>query len=126
MKARVAERGQVTIPKRLRGRLGVMPGTVLEFSEEHGRLIAVKSGGADPVREVYGCLGKEIDTDASWRSFAAGSDHRHRYRCPAGRVRCRPKICAGLLRGIATLPQGRSVGRFRGGMGRDRNRVWRR
>ena len=45
MKARVAERGQVTIPKRLRERLGVKPGTVLEFSEEHGRLIAVKTGG---------------------------------------------------------------------------------
>jgi antitoxin PrlF len=64
MKARVAERGQVTIPKRLRDRLGVKPGTVLEFSEEHGRLIAVKSGGADPVSEVYGCLGKKIRTDA--------------------------------------------------------------
>ena len=36
MKARVAERGQVTIPKRLRERLGVKPGTVLEFSEEIG------------------------------------------------------------------------------------------
>ena len=44
MKDRVAERGQVTIPKRLRDRLGVKPGTVLEFSEERGRLIAVKSG----------------------------------------------------------------------------------
>ena len=64
MKARVAERGQVTIPKRLRERLGVTPGTVLEFSEEQGRLIAVKSGSADPVTEVYGCLGERIDTDA--------------------------------------------------------------
>ncbi|MGD0075554.1 MAG: AbrB/MazE/SpoVT family DNA-binding domain-containing protein [Candidatus Binataceae bacterium] len=65
MKSRVAERGQITIPKRLRERLGVKPGTVLEFSEEHGRLIASKSGGADPVSEVYGCLGKKkIDTDA--------------------------------------------------------------
>ena len=64
MKARVAERGQVTIPKRLRDRLGVKPGTVLEFSEEHGRLIAVKTGGIDPVSEVYGCLGKRLDTDA--------------------------------------------------------------
>jgi len=63
MKARVAERGQVTIPKRLRERLGVKPGTVLEFSEEHGRLIAVKSGGIDPVAEVLGCLGKRINTD---------------------------------------------------------------
>ena len=64
MKARVAERGQVTIPKPLRERLGVTPGTVLEFTEEHGRLIAVKSGSVDPVGEVYGCLGKEINTDA--------------------------------------------------------------
>jgi len=64
MKARVAERGQVTIPKRLRERLGVKPGTVLEFSEEHGRLIAVKTGDLDPVSEVYGCLGKGLHTDA--------------------------------------------------------------
>ena len=64
MKARVAERGQVTIPKRLRERLGVKPGTVLEFREEHGSLIAVKSGGLDPVSEVLGCLGKRLTTDA--------------------------------------------------------------
>ena len=54
----------MTLPKRLRDSLGVKPGTVLEFSEEHGRLIAVKSGGVDPVAEVYGCLGRKIDTDA--------------------------------------------------------------
>ena len=64
MKARVAERGQVTIPKRLREMLGVKPGTVLEFSEERGRLIAIKSGSADPISEVSGCLGRKINTDA--------------------------------------------------------------
>ena len=64
MQARVAERGQVTIPKKLRDKLGVKAGTVLQFSEEQGRLIAVKSSGADPVTEVLGCLGKKIDTDA--------------------------------------------------------------
>ena len=64
MKARVAERGQVTIPKRLRERLGIKPGTVLEFGEEQGRLIGVKSGATDPVAEVYGCLGRKIDTDS--------------------------------------------------------------
>ncbi len=64
MKARIAERGQVTIPKPLRERLGMKPGTILEFSEEHGRLVATKDGGADPVGEVYGCLGKKIHTDA--------------------------------------------------------------
>ncbi len=39
------------------------PGTVLEFSEEHGRLIAIKRG-ADPISEVFGSLGKKIETDA--------------------------------------------------------------
>jgi AbrB family looped-hinge helix DNA binding protein len=64
LRARVAVRGQVTIPKHLRERLGVKPGTVLEFSEERGRLIAIKSAGADPVGEVFGCLGMNIETDA--------------------------------------------------------------
>ena len=63
LKARVSERGKVTIPKRLRELLGVKPGTVLEFSEEHGRLIAVKASGIDPVGEVFGCLGKKLNTD---------------------------------------------------------------
>ena len=64
MKARVTDRGQVTIPKRLRDALGLKPGTVLEFSEEDGRLIAAKGNGVDPVTEVFGCLGKKINTDA--------------------------------------------------------------
>ena len=64
MKARVGKRGQVTIPKRLRESLGVKPGTVLEFSEERGRLIAVKADGIDPVGEVLGCLFKRLNTDA--------------------------------------------------------------
>jgi len=36
MRAKVAERGQVTIPKVLRERLGIRPGTVLEFKEDQG------------------------------------------------------------------------------------------
>lgn len=63
MKAKVAERGQVTIPKRLRDSLGVKPGTTLEFTEEHGRLVAVKCATADPVSRVYGCLGEKFSTD---------------------------------------------------------------
>ena len=64
MKARIADRGQVTIPKPLRERLGMKPGTMLEFSEDRGRLLVRKSSGADPVSEVSGCLGRKIDTDA--------------------------------------------------------------
>ena len=63
MKATVAERGQVTIPKRLREQLGLQPGSILEFSEENGRLVAVKVIAADPVEQVYGCLGRGKRTD---------------------------------------------------------------
>jgi len=38
IKVRVTEGGQVTIPKPLRERLGVKPGTVLEFGEEYAAL----------------------------------------------------------------------------------------
>lgn len=63
MKATIAERGQITIPKTLRERLGLQPGTVLEFSEENGRLVAIKAVAADPVEQVYGCLGEGKRTD---------------------------------------------------------------
>jgi AbrB family looped-hinge helix DNA binding protein len=72
MKAKVAERGQVTIPKALRERLGVRPGATLEFSEEGGRLVAVKSSVADPVAKVYGCLGRKFDTDAFMAEIRSG------------------------------------------------------
>jgi len=64
MKARVGQRGQVTIPKGIRESLGMKAGTVLELSEEDGRLIAVKAPDLDPVSEVYGYLGKGIDTES--------------------------------------------------------------
>lgn len=64
MNAIVAERGQVTIPKALRQRLGIMPKTVLDFHEDHGRLIAVKAAGRDPVSRVMGCLKLSKTTDA--------------------------------------------------------------
>ncbi len=56
MNARVSEKGQVTIPKPLRDRLGIRPGEVLSFEEEGGRLIARKSGNRDPIDALYGTL----------------------------------------------------------------------
>jgi antitoxin PrlF len=56
MKVIVSEKGQVTIPKALRKRLGLRPGQVLEFHEEQGRLVAVKTVPRDPVESVYGIL----------------------------------------------------------------------
>lgn len=56
MRATVSEKGQVTIPKALRDRLGIRPGQVLEFSDDRGRLIAVKAADRDPIDAVYGIL----------------------------------------------------------------------
>ncbi|MBI5091608.1 MAG: AbrB/MazE/SpoVT family DNA-binding domain-containing protein [Candidatus Hydrogenedentes bacterium] len=63
MKAIVAERGQVTIPKEIRERLGITSKTVLDFHEENGRLIAVKVAQDDPIARVMGCLTLDKPTD---------------------------------------------------------------
>ena len=63
MKATVSEKGQVTIPKGLRDRLGIRPGEVLEFSEDKGRLIGVKAMERDPVDALYGSLKLEDSVD---------------------------------------------------------------
>jgi len=65
MKAVVSEKGQVTIPKRLRQRLGIRSGEVLEFAENHGRLIIQKADSEqrDPIELVYGILGQPGSTD---------------------------------------------------------------
>jgi len=63
MKAKVAERGQVTIPKALRKKLGLAPGTVLDFEADDGRLIAVKVQPRGPVDAVFGTLGRGRSTD---------------------------------------------------------------
>ena len=63
MKAIVSEKGQVTIPKPLRNRLGIRPGVVLEFEAEAGRLVATKAQSSDPVDAAWGTLdlGEPVD-----------------------------------------------------------------
>lgn len=63
MKAIVSEKGQVTIPKPLRDRLGIRPGQVLDFEDERGRLVASKAMAQDPVDAVYGILDLDGPTD---------------------------------------------------------------
>ena len=65
MKSVVSEKGQVTIPKRLRERLGIRPGQVLDFREESGRLVASKDVQQDPLDSVYGILNLGQPTDAT-------------------------------------------------------------
>ena len=64
MNAVVAERGQVTIPKPLRDKLGIGPKTVLDFREEDGKLVAEKLVEDDPVAQVTGCLELDVPTSA--------------------------------------------------------------
>lgn len=72
MKAVVAERGQVTIPKPLRDKLGIRPGTVLEFIAKDGTLVARKAE-TDLVSQVFGGLGGRINTDKFIRAVRGTS-----------------------------------------------------
>lgn len=56
MKTTVTAKGQLTIPKPLRKRLGIRPGQVLDIRAERGQLVATKPREADPVERVYGIL----------------------------------------------------------------------
>ncbi len=69
MNAVVAERGQVTIPKRLRDRLGIGPGSVVDFEEDRGRLVLVKVVSNDPVSRVLGCIQLDQDSDTLVREL---------------------------------------------------------
>ena len=56
MKTTVSEKGQITIPKRLRDRLGLRPGTILDFEEAGGRLVGRKLVPADHLDDLVGIL----------------------------------------------------------------------
>jgi AbrB family looped-hinge helix DNA binding protein len=74
MKVIVSEKGQVTIPKRLRERLGIRPGQILDFHEEEGRLVAVKAQQGDPVTAVYGVLSLGMTTDRAMAELRGAVD----------------------------------------------------
>ena len=54
MKTVVSEKGQITIPKAVRDRLGIVPGTVLDVDSVQGKLVAVKRDTTDPVLKWRG------------------------------------------------------------------------
>jgi len=74
MKATVSEKGQVTIPKALRDRLGIRPGQVLDFREEKGRLVATKRNPKDPFQKLYGILKLGKTTDELMRELRGDPD----------------------------------------------------
>jgi AbrB family looped-hinge helix DNA binding protein len=63
MKSIVSEKGQITIPKPLRERLGIRAGQVLDFREKEGALVLRKMKEEDPIRKVYGVLKTKRRTD---------------------------------------------------------------
>lgn len=74
MASTISEKGQVTVPKALRERLGIRAGDQLEFSEEHGRLVARKVSERNPVEAVYGILKSSQSTDEILRALRGDAD----------------------------------------------------
>jgi AbrB family looped-hinge helix DNA binding protein len=62
MRTKVSEKGQITVPKSLRDRLGIRPGDELDVIDDGGRLVLSRAMPDDPVAAVYGIL------DAAGRS----------------------------------------------------------
>lgn len=56
----ISEKGQITVPKSIRDRLGLKPGQILDFETQGGRMIAKKKGAGDSLDEVVGLLKNEI------------------------------------------------------------------
>lgn len=54
MNAAVSERGQITIPKKVRDELGLVPGSILDFREENGQMIVRKVPQTDPLERWRG------------------------------------------------------------------------
>lgn len=63
MKSIVSEKGQVTIPKAIRNKLGIRPGVVIEFEAEEGRLVGRKASTTSALDEVYGTLRMDESVD---------------------------------------------------------------
>ncbi len=77
MKTIVSEKGQVTIPKALHDRLGIRAGQVLDFRDDHGKLVKTKAPAEDVVETVYGVLKLKRPTDQSgYADPPKLSDHR--------------------------------------------------
>lgn len=63
MRTKISEKGQITVPKPVRERLGIRPGDELDVIDESGRIVLSKADPDDPVAAVYGIIGTDLDTD---------------------------------------------------------------
>ena len=76
MKATVSEKGQITIPKQLRDRLGLQAGQVLDFEEKDGKLVATKLPTSHPVDALFGVLKTKQNTDQVMKALRGEADPR--------------------------------------------------
>lgn len=76
MKATLTTKGQITIPKSIRERLGLEPGQVLEFDESTPYLMAIPVFDEEAMRELVGCaqgrLGKKT---REWLEETSGASN---------------------------------------------------
>jgi len=63
MNSRVGERGQVTIPKKMRDRLGIRSGEEVEFEEHEDFLVMRKSAASDVMEELRGLVARRGAVD---------------------------------------------------------------
>ncbi len=90
-KAKVGERGQVTIPKRLRRSLGIQPGEEVEFEEREGALLLRRAGATGPLDRLVGLVRERVDVDA-YLAEARGPAFRASLDAPrAGRAKPAPR-----------------------------------
>ncbi len=64
MKATITSKGQITIPKSLRVRLGLEEGQILEFDESAPYLKAVPVFDEDQMRSAIGCAKGKLKMDS--------------------------------------------------------------
>jgi AbrB family looped-hinge helix DNA binding protein len=61
---KISERGQITIPKRLRERFGFRPDVEVEITPaEGGLLIRKQTNSEHPVDQVHGIIARRMTTD---------------------------------------------------------------
>lgn len=65
----ISEKGQITVPKPLRDRLGIRACARLESTEDHGGFVVRKASDRDPVGAVYGILNLDQSTDDTLRAL---------------------------------------------------------
>lgn len=63
MRTKVSEKGQITVPKAVRERLGIRPGDELDVVDEGGKIVLYKASPDDPVAAVYGIIETDRSTD---------------------------------------------------------------